>query len=95
MDNVALWVVGGLALVGGFELARWGWADRRQENRDGSYLRSSPGNLEARSGHMTVSAGFALMIFAGYCLYGAYQGWTVEHVLKSVWGSIKKDTNFL
>ncbi len=87
MDNIALWVVGGIALVGGFELARWGWSDRQQENRDGSYYRSNSWDWSARSGHMTVGAGIFLMVFSGYCFWGAYHGWNVEHVLKSFMSS--------
>lgn len=90
MDNLALWIVGGLALIGGFEVIRWGWKDRQQENRDGSYYRSSSWDWSARSGHMTVGAGIFLMVFSGYCLWGAYQGWTVEHVLKIFFESNRK-----
>lgn len=85
MDHtIGLYIVGVLALLGGIELIRFSWADSREEDRQHNHFGGSHETMELQPGHLGVTLGAAMVVFAFVAFYGGYNGWTLMKIFKTV-----------
>ncbi len=95
-DQIPLYFIGALVIAGGFAMVRWGWPSQREEDRSSNYEQNwSSFDFDFRIGHLTVGIGFALVVFGGFCIWGASQGWNTVHVLKEFFSYFNKNWSSL
>lgn len=84
-QQIGLYILGVLSVLGGIEMVRFSWADSRQERQHDWFENTfDSASVDMQPGHLGVTVGFALVVFGCAAFYGGFNGWTIMKILTTV-----------